>query len=284
MTHRIRSTFCAMLLTLSLQPAQALDQRLCLRLPAEEKVAFNGIVSYDAAGSGAGSMLYPAPGLAGFMAAIATHGFIANAARDGEKQKLRDKANEVLLPYQPLLANYKHPELMQASLETIAARGDKRVLAAAATAAEGETVIDSVPAYYMTQDQRALVLENAIAIKAEGGAKPYANVIRVVSPASADKEPAKSWLDAEGAKLKLASTRMFAHSIDIALNDMKSGGAGAAPFKTVRYQEGEVERMERAQVISEDCEQLVIRTLRGNLMSVPRKAVAGCNGAVEASR
>jgi hypothetical protein len=50
----------------------------------------------------------------------------------------------------------------------------------------------------------------------------------------------------------------------------------------VRYNEGGTERMERAQVVSEQCGQLVLRTLRGNLISVPVKSAvpgeASCPG------
>ncbi|UUZ52375.1 hypothetical protein LP419_22905 [Massilia sp. H-1] len=63
---------------------------------------------------------------------------------------------------------------------------------------------------------------------------------------------------------------MFAQSLDIALADVQATPGTAAPFKTVRFTEGGAERMERAQVLSEKCGQIVLRTLRGNLMSVPR--------------
>jgi hypothetical protein len=42
-----------------------------------------------------------------------------------------------------------------------------------------------------------------------------------------------------------------------------------APHRTVRYRLGGEERMERAQVLSERCDRLLIRNLRGWLMSVP---------------
>jgi hypothetical protein len=46
------------------------------------------------------------------------------------------------------------------------------------------------------------------------------------------------------------------------------------PFRTIRYLEGTAEKMERAQLINEHCGRLLIKTLRGSLMSVPAKASA----------
>jgi hypothetical protein len=75
---------------------------------------------------------------------------------------------------------------------------------------------------------------------------------------------------------------MLAQSVDIALAYMP-GHAGTEPFRTVRYQEGSVERMERAQVIREACGQVVLRTLRGNLMAVPGAAGNGDSACKKAS-
>lgn len=50
------------------------------------------------------------------------------------------------------------------------------------------------------------------------------------------------------------------------------------PFRTIRYVEGTAEKMERAQLVSEHCGRLVIKTLRGSLMSVPVKASASTGG------
>ena len=262
-------------------PAAARAQRICLRGPMNAPIPFHGALNYDTAGAGAGAMMYPAPGLAGFLAAVATHAVIGSVVRDSEKQKMRDAADQVLLPYREALNNYTHQELMLASLVSMRLQGDKRVETASLPAAPGETVIDSVPAYYLTQDQRALILEHALSIRIDGAAKPYEKIIRVISPAQGEKTGVDGWFNQNDNMLRQVSARMYAQSLDIALNDMKAAGENTDPFKTVRYSEGGTERMERAQVVSEECGQLVLRTLRGNLISVPRKSAAveaGCPG------
>lgn len=265
-------------------PAVGVKARgLCLRGPIAEPITFHGALNFDKAGGGPGAMLYPAPGLAGMLVAVATHAAISGGMRESEKQKMRDEADKVLLPYQPALDNYKHQELMLAAFAEMKTAGDKRLVAAAGPCAQGDAVVEGLPSFYMTQDQRALILENAISIQGEGAAKPYEKLIRIISPARDEQAGVAAWFTARNNTLRKASARMYAQSLDIALADAKTVGEHAEPFRTVRYDEGGVERMERAQVVSDECGQMVLRTLRGNLISVPRKgapaADAGCHAA-----
>ena len=53
--------------------------------------------------------------------------------------------------------------------------------------------------------------------------------------------------------------------------------ANSAPERTFRYVEGGKDRMERAQLVTPGCERVVVRTLRGWLLSIPVRA--GANAA-----
>ncbi|MDQ1817883.1 hypothetical protein RBA41_31730 [Massilia sp. CCM 9210] len=261
--------------------SDATAQRVGLRLPAADKVAFHGALNFDKAGGGGGAIVYAAPGLVGLLASVATHAIVSGTMRDLEKERIRTKADQVLAPYQSVLDAYTHQELMQASLAHMKTGGARQIIAQAAAPAQGDVVIDSVPLFYLTQDHQALILDNAISIKTAGRVTPYENIIRIVSPERGGQAGPDVWLGDDAGMLKWESARMYAQALDIALADMATAGAAALPFKTVRYNEGAVERMERAQLISESCDYLVLRTLRGNLMAVPRKAEAqaGCGAA-----
>jgi len=264
-----RSIRTAAALALALAWAQASAQAsLCLRAPSDAPVLLHGMPNIDQAGGGAQTMLYPMPGLAGALAALATHAAINGAMRTREMDQLRVQADAMLLPFQGQLAEYTHHDLVKAALAHVNAASAKRVAPAGTAPAPGETLVDSVPAFFMTPDQRALVLENAIMVLPQGAASPYQKVIRVVSPVQPADTTVAAWFDNHAALLRRISARMLAQSVDIALADMPAA-AGTEPFRTVRYPEGGVERMERAQVIRAQCGQLVLRTLRGNLMAVP---------------
>jgi hypothetical protein len=246
---------------------------MVLRGVLAQKVAFQGAVNYDNAGTGAGMLMYPAPGgLAGLLVAVATHAAISGGVREAEKKALRDKADLILAPHQEWLNGYTLGELFLDAHGSIASAGNVRIVEAQAPLAADEIVIDTVPLFSMTQDRRSLILENAIAIHAKGRAQPFNIAIRIVSPARDATVDAAYWFDASGARLKQTTAGMIARSIDVAMSHMRDKAGPASPFRTVRYNEGGAERIERAEVLRVRCEDLELRTLRGNVMVVPRRA------------
>ena len=272
------SAFAGEPLQAALQPAPETKEAeprpsvpgIALKMLADEKIPFSGEVNYDKAGLKGPNMLY-GPGLVGFFAVLATHGVMADKMKDNQKQKLRDDANQILKEYEPLLDNFKYPELATASLEMMAAPGKKSMIAVDNEAAPNDTIIDSRPQFSMTQDQRAIILDNPISIAAPGNPTAYRVLIRVVSRDAGENAPNTAWTEEQGRKLKSESERLFAASLDIALNAMGTPGQEEGAYKTVRFQEGGTEKMERGQVIHEDCSSIVFKTLRGELMSVPAK-------------
>lgn len=243
---------------------------IALKLLADEKIPFSGEVNFDKAGIDKPNIMY-GPGLVGFFATLATHGVMADKMKENQKQKLRDGANRILEKYEPLLNDFKYSELATASLEIMAAPGKKKMIAIDSDAAPNDTIIDSRPQFSMTQDQRAIILDNPLSIAVPGNPTAYRILIRVVSRDAGENTPDKAWTEEQGRKLKSESERLFAASLDIALNAMATSGKGESAYKTVRFQEGGTEKMERGQVIHEDCSSILFQTLRGELMSVPAK-------------
>ena len=146
----------------------------------------------------------------------------------------------------------------------------------------------------MTQDRRALVLDNVVHIFSPGSTTgAYAQTVRVISaplpeptPRTETTEPTRTaedetvslWLAMQGHRLTDESAALFAESLEIALEEsLKSAIGDKTPHQTFRYAEGGSERMERAQLVSERCGRRLIRTLRGWLMSIP-VAGAGSEG------
>jgi hypothetical protein len=131
--------------------------------------------------------------------------------------------------------------------------------------------------YSLTQDQRAIVLDNTVAFYPEGGSKApvYQNTVRVVSQPRTEEDLAAYWSGEDGEKLKAEASALLAESLRIALAETRRGEADAALVqKTFRYPEGSSERIERAGMVSESCDRLVLKTLRGWMLSVPKRAAA----------
>jgi hypothetical protein len=248
-----------------------------LRLPKEEQVVYRGIVSFDSAGMGSGGMLYPAPGLEGFLAAVLTHGFIVEASKNSQKQKLQKKADKVLAPYQSIIGSYQHKDLMQRALGKLVVDGSKTVADFSAEPG-GHWLIESAPVFSMTSDESAIVLDNVISVYAPGTPKTpvFQNVVRVISHPENATDLVGIRMKNDGESLKDDSASLLAESLQIAVDEVsRKAGENKNPHKTFRYFQGGTEQMERGQLVSERCNRVLLKTLRGWLMSVPsRKSTA----------
>lgn len=262
-----------------------------VRVPGVDKVVFRGGVNHDAAGMGAGTMMYPAPSPVGFLAALITHGVLNAGFREKQKNQMQANADLILAPFEPVLAGFTNQRLLEAGRQRLPAERATRLLNPNEPAG-GDWLVEIAPVFSMTQDRRALVLDNAVRIFGPGSSPVvYAQTVRVVSaplPAAqavaaatepapvADDEFVKAWSANQGQKLIDESTSLLAQSLEIALAE--SGGPATddkTPHRTFRYPEGGSEKMERAQLVSEGCGRRLIRTLRGWLMSVPSDDTIG---------
>lgn len=261
----------------------ARDSSLSLRLPEIENVLYQGVVSHDGAGTGAGGMLYPAPHPAVFLVALVAHGVINESTKSSQKTKMQENADKVLLPYQPILAGYSYKELMHHGLAKIPASGGMKLINHSEKSST-DWLVESTPVFSMTQDQSALIVDNLVLVYASGQreAAPYKKVVRVVSQPRTETDLVGYWSADNGKNLKQVSVDLFAASVDIGLNDaINMAKPNNNAYKTFRYLEGKNEKMERGQLVSEHCDRLVIKTLRDAPMSIPVRrdtpgAAAGC--------
>ncbi|WP_431478253.1 hypothetical protein [Massilia eburnea] len=257
------------------QAAQAADPAAetadwSLRLPVQEKVVFRGQVNYDKAGTGQGGMVYPAPGLVGLLAAIATHAVIVNGVRQGQRSEIEIAADKVLTPYKETLDAFNYGELAGLALPP---ELGVPTLAADAKPKSG-LIISSAPVFYMTQDQSALILDNTVSVFKAGNDKPvYTNTVRVVSRAGEAEDLVAHWKQEDGKRLREESASLFRQSVDIVRSYAlaPASAATASAHRTFRYLEGKVDAIERAEPLSEQCGRALVKNLRGWLMSIPLK-------------
>lgn len=239
-----------------------------LKGPATDPVPYRGVVNRDAAGAGAGAaMLYPAPGVAGLLVAVITHAVIVDATKTAEAKRLQEEADRVLLPFQEQIAGFHHPDLLKMTLQFMPGEERKALLGPGELPAGW--LVSTTPAFSMTQDGEALILDSTVSLFAPGVTdKPaYAGTVRVVSTSAWRKDTGSE------SPLRRESARLLAHALQLAMHDARKPGQETA-FRTVRFQEGSTEKIERAQVLDERCGRSVLRTLRGWLLSVPSSAAS----------
>lgn len=251
-----------------------------LQVPDNEPVSVTGVASFDGVGSGPGAMMYPAPNAVGFLAAIVTHGIVQGAQKRKQHDKVQEAANQVLQPYQPTLSGLRNRDVALAAL-TRMPFGDHKTLASEPQPHSGAWRISASPHFSLTQDQRAFIVDNAITLHAPGVDAPsYQTSVRVISQPRDGEDLTSMWIANEGAELKKEWGYLFAESVDVALRALssKTGDGPTLPFATMRYAEGGTEKIERAQPLYETCGRVVMKTLRGALMSVPAKGTRTTTG------
>jgi hypothetical protein len=253
-------------------------QKWALRLPNEPKVVFQGVVNNDNAGGGAGAMLYPAPTAGVALAALITHGLMNNAIRKREMSRLQLEANKILEPYLGAIGEFRYDDLYERTTS------QKRRIGAVRVAIAGEAPGDDwlfviEPIFSMAQDQRALQLDSSVVVYAPNSpaAPALQTAIRVVSKPVQGETPSQFWAEAAGQQIKNSAAELLAIALEMvsqqisAVSPAEENESLALGQKTVRYQFGGNERIERAEVMRLNCNRAVLKTLRGGLMWVPLK-------------
>jgi hypothetical protein len=262
------------------------------RLPAwtlatlpDDPVPFHGLVNTDNAGLGSGNMLYPTGGLGvlGLLVGVATHAALIGGSRSRQESQMQLAADKVLDPYRGALSQFRLRDLEQGALAATPS-GAVAHLHDAKEAPAGELFVETAPAFAMTPDSAALVLDETVVVRPSPTSdKGVQQMLRVVSAPRPEADLKAAWSAGGGAALKTTAVALMAQSLDIALLLSRHPADDKQAFRTLRYSFGDRERMERGQLLEETCDRLVIRTLRGALLVVPHKAGAalpeGCPAA-----
>ncbi len=246
-----------------------------LKLPADDKLVFSGALNSDGAGVNSPSILYPAPSVGGFIAAVITHALIVESQKSRQQKKAQEDADKVLDPYQSILSLITYPQLARPWVEKIQPGSGRSLINATESPRSDAWLIEATPVFLMAQDRRTLSLDNLVSMRAPGTTENTGLQyrVRVISPVVEGEDPAGAWSADAGKKLTEVSAWLFSESLNIATHMAIEGSdKNDQPFQTIRYLEGTTEKMERAQLISARCGRMLIKTLRGSLMSVPVKA------------
>jgi hypothetical protein len=248
------------------------------REPQKDGLAYRGMLSpYNSVGR-AGNMMYPAPNAVGLIAAVLTHALIADSAQKAAQNQAQQEADKTLSPYQEVIHTINYEQLAMRALGKMSQNVTVRFIDKAAVVGN-KSLVECSLAYAMSQDQTALILENRMTIKAAANdvKKDRTLSVRVISPSLKEGKPEELWTRNNGERLIETSALLLAQSLQIGFLDLQNAHApvdDGKPFQTVRYKEGGDERYERAQIVSNQCNRVLMRTLRGSYMLVPASPIS----------
>ena len=262
-------------------PAHAADGVLWWRAPAAPDVVWRGMLATEGGAVGSGTFIgpYPVFGVAGLLVAVFTHAAISQSVQSSERQRAQEEADKVLAPYAAALRAWPAQELWAAAIAhgtTAAADTASPVIKrwdGSPPAPEGP-VVETLPQFTLAQDEGVLVLDVAVKLVPSPGAAAVESLVRVVSSPHDAADARAHWSADDARRLKAHAAAMLAHGLQLAL---RHGGPATtdAPMRTHRYLQGSVERSERSQLLAGDCARVVLRTLRGGLLSVPQRQAEG---------
>jgi len=268
---------------ISIAPAQ----RIFLQLEFQDGVRFLGEYDNDSVGLDSGNMVYPGDaGVAGFLAAILTHAAISGSVKDNAYSKVQEEANKVLLPYSKYLQGFKNEELFSSIIGKINDKHKFRIEKYDGSNNElSDFVLKSEPIFYMSQDQKELILKHAMTIHRVNQPDKiiYKNITEIASNRINNDNMFNFWIEQNN--LPIISADLYAESIDLLFFDMKNDFEKhqVQSQKTYRFMRGGKKSYERGTFVKSKCGYTVIRTLRGWLKSFPDDAnispenKQGCN-------
>ena len=131
-------------------------------------------------------------------------------------------------------------------------------------------VLHATPVFYLTQDERELVVKNLIYFHSTEDPEKIMgrNIIEVASKKLSEQEPYSKWVSDDLMMSKAAN--LYALSLNLFIDDVLSRHKNESEVEsTFRYFQGGEKLFERGQLVKQECGRVVVRTLRGWLLSLP---------------
>lgn len=224
------------------------------------------------------SILYPAVTPVDFFAAVITHAAITESVKNNKKNREQDEADLVVTPYRPFVKDVANQALIT-QLSDIALSRGFHLKPYKESLSDNDIVLDITPIYLLNQKQNTLTLRTQFLVyhkknehvAVQKRAMLYQNQIEILSPVIQSEAPADYWLNNNGEKLletmrRLLSETLTLGALEISSNELANKKSNAQNF---RYDDGDMLAFERASIVAENCERIVIHTLRGWLKSIP---------------
>ena len=246
------------------------DAHIAIKVPEQTSVVYHAKVNYDRIDVGHGSFLYPAPDAASFIVGVLTHALLVGSMKDKKKKEKQLAADTMLSPYQAVIENFHYDELLAGSISVFEADKNDDSTISNFDIRQGDFVLETAPVFLMLPTEDALVIQNTVALYSNGNPEKllYRNSVEVVSDKPLENYKRSKWLENDGEKLKEVSTQLYAQSLKIVMDSiMNRHPRRKMPQQTFRYYEGQRKKIERGELVVQDCRRFLMKTLWNTLKS-----------------
>ena len=217
-------------------------------------------------------------GLVGVLAQVAVHAAISNDAQNSRLSAQQQEANKVLEPLTEILSSLSAKQLHHANKNVLWLSTDEQYTG---------PVLKSKPIFFLSQDARTLSLKHVVAVEPEikksnskKQQKLYANLIEVVAQPAPAEAAMEYWLNNNGAALSATMQQLYRQSVSLALADIKGELIHTEKAETFKLEHQDTLRIERGNRIKGECNQLILRNLRGWIVVLPSQQPADSNATI----
>lgn len=201
---------------------------------------------------------------------------MVQSAQNRKLEKDREQANLALAPVEDDVEALRKMPLQELSLT------DQFIVQPSTGSARTSGFqLETYPIFFVTDNLEGLSLKNVVVLHELGSdltAPIYQNVVEVVSPVSVNEYTGEL---ADEGEFKAAVKTLYQKSVLLALQDIKGNlGSTESTSRTFRHEVNGLLRLERGVAVKESCDEIVVRNLRGWLISLPQTdSVAECGDA-----
>ena len=227
------------------------------------------------------AMLYPAVTPVDFFASVIAHAAVSESVRNSDKNSLQSIADKVIEPYRAYSDSLKNKTLVNQLKEIALSRGF--TLSKYENSQHGDDLIlDITPIYLLNKTEETLILRNQFLVykkkyqnkKEKKKRLLFQNQIEVFSDVTIPGIAQEHWLKNDGENLKNEMNKLFSESLNLIAERISSTAKDAnVKYKNYRYNDGDGVVFERAITLSENCEKVIFKTLRGWLKSIPANRI-----------
>jgi hypothetical protein len=229
-------------------------------------VVFRGDYNLDDLDANHASFLYPGNSSAVFISSVIAHAATSQAVYSGKKREITETANSVLVPYLASISSVNGKAILISAMDKAFQRSAVPVrpyehLNGQKPPENGASIYSS-SVYIVSQDLSQFRLQNAFFKINHDGEATFINVSEVHSREIPEVERDFFWSNSEA--ISRESEKLLKKSIELVLDDeLGLHSANGSGQETVKYFFAGKKNYERGEVLSRDCKNTTIRTLRG---------------------
>ncbi len=215
---------------------------------------------------------YPGDSAEVFLAAVIVHGLLETGRQLSVESLKQEAANSILVPYENQIKSIYEAigEKYLAQPGVVTSDTTKPTTVVSHRMAKFRLRLR--PMIFMTHDERQLLLVSEAEIT-DGTNVRYRNIIEIlsapISQESQDMNPVNTWLEDDGKLFQSTVLSIFEQGVRLALMDAQGSFSAEAEHETFSFLQGGRVHFERAVLVGETKEHVIIRTLRKRIKAIP---------------